>query len=87
MSNSISGGVEFYIENRGVIFGDLFAIFPYKIFNIEVESIKIVSKMEIMDGIARKILNMKISIKIDKISTKNDIFYKKASYSKLHFVL
>ena len=36
--NSIFGGVDFYIENRGVIFSDFFTIFPYEIFNIEVES-------------------------------------------------
>ena len=59
MTNSISGGLDFYIENRGVIFGDFFTIFAYKIFNIDVESTKIVSKMEIMDRITKKILKMK----------------------------
>ena len=60
MTTSISGGLDFYIENRGVIFGDFFTIFAYKIFNIDVESTKIVSKMEIMDRITKKILKMKI---------------------------
>ena len=53
-------GLDFYIENRGVIFGDFFTIFAYKIFNIDVESTKIVSKMETMDRIIKKILKMKI---------------------------
>ena len=54
MTNSIFVGVDFYIENRGVIFGDFFTIFAYKIFNIDVESTKIVSKMKIMDRITKK---------------------------------
>ena len=54
MINSIFGGLDFYIENIGVIFVDFFTIFAYKIFNIDVESTKIVSKMEIMDRITKK---------------------------------
>ena len=61
MNNSIFGGLDFYIEDRGVIFGVFFTIFAYKIFNIDVESTKIVSKMEIMDRITKK-------------NVKNDIF-------------
>ena len=49
----------FYIGNRGVIFGDFFTIFAYTIFNIDVESTKIVSKMKTMDRIRKKILKMK----------------------------
>ena len=37
-----------------------FTIFANKIFNIDVESTKIVSKMETMDRITKKILKMKI---------------------------
>ena len=59
MINSIFGGLDFYIENIGVIFGDFFTIFAYKIFNIDVESTKIVSKMETMDRITKKILKIK----------------------------
>ena len=54
MINSIFWGLDFYIENVGVIFGAFFTIFAYKIFNIDVESTKIVSKMETMDRIAKK---------------------------------
>ena len=50
-------GLEFYVGNRGVIFGDFFSIFAYKIVNIDVESIKVVTKMEIMDGITKNIEN------------------------------
>ena len=46
MTNSILGGVDFYLENWGVIFGDFFTIFAYKIVNIDVESITIVTKMQ-----------------------------------------
>ena len=54
MTNSISGGLDFYIENREVIFGDFFTIFAYKIFNIDVESTKIVIKMQTMNRITQK---------------------------------
>ena len=60
MTNLIFGGVDFYIENRGVIFDDFCTIFAYKIFNIEVESTKIGSKIETIDRITKKILKMKI---------------------------
>ena len=46
----------FYIGNRGVIFGDFFTIFANKIFNIDVESIKIITKMQNMDRTTKKIL-------------------------------
>ena len=49
MTNSIFGGLESYIGNRGVIFGAFFTIFAYKIVNIDVETIKIVSKMQTMN--------------------------------------
>ena len=58
MTNSIAGGLDFYIENRGVIFGDFFTVFAYKFFNIDVESTKIVSKMETMDRITKKIFEI-----------------------------
>ena len=87
MTHSISGGLDFYIENRGVIFGDFFTIFAYKIFNSDVESTKINSKIEIMDRITKKILKMKILVTIDQILTKHAIFYKNTIYSKLHFAL
>ena len=54
MTNSISGVLDFYIENIRVIFGDFFTIFANEIFNIDVESTKIVSKMETMDRITKK---------------------------------
>ena len=52
-------GLDFYIGNRGVIFGNFFTIFAYKIVNIDVESTKIVTKMQIMNRITQKILKMK----------------------------
>ena len=52
-------GFDFYIGKRGVIFGDFFTIFAYKIFNIDVESTKIVSKMVIIDRITEKNFEMK----------------------------
>ena len=53
-------GFDFYIGKRGVIFGDFFTIFAYKIFNIDVENTKIVTKMQTMDVITKKILKLKI---------------------------
>ena len=47
-------GFDFYIGKRGVIFGDFFTIFAYKIFNIDVENTKIVTKMQTMDMITKK---------------------------------
>ena len=43
----------------GVIIGDFFPIFAYEIVNIDVESTKIVTKMQIMNRITQKILKMK----------------------------
>ena len=48
------------MKNIGVIFVDFFTNFAYKIFNIDVESTKIVSKMETMDKITKKILKIKL---------------------------
>ena len=59
MTNSIFGGLDFYIEERGVICGDYFTINAYKISNNDVESTKIVSKIETMDRITIKILKIK----------------------------
>ena len=53
-------GLDFYIGNRGIIFSDFFTIFPYKIVNIEIESTKIVSKMQTINRITKKILKIKI---------------------------
>ena len=39
--------------------GDYFTIFAYKIFNINVESLKIVAKMLNMNKITKQILKMK----------------------------
>ena len=44
MINLIFGGLDHYMKNIGVIFVDFFTNFAYKIFNIDVESTKIVSK-------------------------------------------
>ena len=52
-------GFDFYIGKRGVIFGDFFTISAYKIFNIDVENTKIVTKMQAMDRITKKILKLK----------------------------
>ena len=60
MTNSIFGGLDFYIENIGVIFGDFSTIFAYKIFHIDVVNTKIVTKMQTMDIITKKILKLKI---------------------------
>ena len=46
----------FYIGYRGVIVSDFFTIFANKIFNIDVESIKIITKMQNMDRTTKKIL-------------------------------
>ena len=51
---------DFYIGKRGVSFGDFFTIFAYKIVNIDVESTKIVTKMQAMYRITLKILKLKI---------------------------
>ena len=40
--------LDFHIGNRGIIFGDFFTIFAYEILNIDVESTKIVIKMQTM---------------------------------------
>ena len=53
-------GLDFYIGNKGVIFGDFFTLFVYKIVNIDVESTKIVTKMQTMDIITKKILKLEI---------------------------
>ena len=47
-------GLDLYIGNRGVIFGDFFTIFAYKIVYIDVESTKIVTKMQTMNRISQK---------------------------------
>ena len=83
-------GFDFYIGKRGIIFGDFFTIFAYIIFNIDVENIKIVTKMQTMDTITKKILKIKISENFGQnwqILTKNAIFYKNVIYSKLYFAL
>ena len=49
MSNLILWGIDFHVGNRGVIVGKFFIIFAYKIFYTDVESTKIVTKMQIMD--------------------------------------
>ena len=49
MTNLNFRGLDFYIGNKGVIFGKFFNIFANKIFNIDVESTIIVTKMQIMD--------------------------------------
>ena len=50
------GGLDFYIRIRGVIFVDFFTIFAYKVVNIDVESTKIVTKMQTMNRIKKNIL-------------------------------
>ena len=48
-------GLDFYVlGNRGVIFVDFFTNFAYKIVNIDVESTKIVTKMQTMNRITKK---------------------------------
>ena len=54
MTNSISGGLDFYTGNRGIIFGDFFTICAYNIFNIDVENTKVATKMPTMDIITKK---------------------------------
>ena len=44
MTNSIFGGLDFYVRNSGLIIGDSFTIFACKIFNIGVESITIITR-------------------------------------------
>ena len=51
--------------------GEFSLFFAYKIFNIDVETTKIVPKMQIMGRNTKKII----------------FFYKNATYSKLHFTL
>ena len=90
MTNAIFGGLDFYIENRGVTFGDFFTIYAYKIYNIYVESTKIVSKMEIMDRITKRILKMKFFENFGRNLPNFDKkchFYKNVIYSKLEFAL
>ena len=59
MTNSIFGILTF-IGNKEVIFGDFFTLFAYKNVNIDVESPKIVKKMQTMNRITKKFLKMKI---------------------------
>ena len=47
--------LDFYVVNAGLIFGDFFTIFAYKILNIDVECTKIVTKMQSMARITKKI--------------------------------
>ena len=53
-------GLDFYIGNKGVIFVDFSTIFAYEIVNVDVESIKIVTKMQTMNRIKKNIFKMKI---------------------------
>ena len=73
-------GFDFYIGKWGVIFGDFFTIFAYKIFNIDVENTKIANKMQTIDIIPKKILKL---AKIGQISTKNVIFLQKYDIFKI----
>ena len=52
MTNSISGSLDFHIGNIGVIFG----VFFTKICNIDIETTKIVTKMQNMGKITKKLL-------------------------------
>ena len=65
--------------------GDFLTIFAYKFFNIDVETTKIITKMQIMGRITKKFIDMKIFVKIGQNLTKNVFFYKNAIYSKLQF--
>ena len=65
MTNSTFGGLDFEVGNRWVILGDLLTIFAYKIFNIGVESIKIVTNMQTMNN-HKKILVMKLFENVGK---------------------
>ena len=75
-TNSICWGLDFCIGNKGVIFVDFFTIFVFKIFNINVESIKIVKELQNMDETTKRKIegenfenlgqNWKISTKQDK---------------------
>ena len=61
-----------------------------KIFNINVESIKIVTKMQTMDRLTKNPEDenfLKILVKIGQISTKNALFYKNGNYSQSHFAI
>ena len=74
-------GLDFYIGNRKVIFGNFFTILAYKIVNIDVESTKIITKMQIMNRITQKIL------KVGNFGQNWTNFDENAIYSKLHIVL
>ena len=90
MTNSIFGGVDFYVENRGVIFCVFSTIFACKIFNIDVESTKVVLKIQTMDRITKKSWKINLFENFGQHwsnSSKNAIFYKNVIYSKLHFAL
>ena len=54
MTNSTFLGLDFYIVNIEVILADFFTIFAYEIFIIDVETIKIVTKIQTMSRIAKK---------------------------------
>ena len=72
-------GLDFYIGNKGVIFGDFFTIFAYKISNIVVESTKIATKVHTMYRITKEYwrwIFLKILVKIRPISTKMTFFTK-----------
>ena len=52
-------GLDFYIGNRRVIFGDFFTIYAYEMVSIDVKSTKIVTKMQTMNTITQKIFKIK----------------------------
>ena len=82
-----SGSLLLYGKYR-VIFVDFFTIFAYEIVNIDVESTKIVTKMQTMNRITKKSWRwkfLKILVKIDRISTKNAIFLQICDLFKITF--
>ena len=66
------------------MFGDFFTIFAYKIVNIDVETTKIVSKMQTMNRITTKILKMKNVESFGQNLAKFD--KKKPFFTKLRFI-
>ena len=56
MTNSICGNLDSCMGNKGVIFCNVFTIFAYKNFNINVESTTITRKMQTMDTITELLM-------------------------------
>ena len=83
-----SGVLTFIYGKRGVIFGDFLSIFACKIFNIDIESTKVVLKIQTMDRIKKKSWQIIFFENFGKnwaISSQNAIVLQKCDLFKITF--